>query len=296
MVSAIKGFNAIKFIALIFFVGHIQRVSAAPVILHIDNTHSSIQFSVPFVGVTEVTGNFERFCGLFYFNETNMAESKMELFIDASSINTGLRIRDKDLRNDYLEADKYPIINFTSTAITSPGPGNLDVTGELDLHGKKKTVRLSISVIGDLTNSDGGRELGMKLMPIMLPRRDYGIMEGTIGSGTVGDSITVTATVRVRDVAPYRKEFDSKYPDAARQTRITQRAKYSGATKMIQLMSYGERNFMAFSDDEWMWLSELRNVGPSTYKCTSFNNVIELRNDQVVFVSQDGAEVLNMVK
>src|SRR5690348_16407334 len=67
--------------------------SAAPITLHIDNTHSSIQFTVPFFAVSEVAGRFERFCGNLVLDETNMTSSRMELFIDASSINTGLKIR-----------------------------------------------------------------------------------------------------------------------------------------------------------------------------------------------------------
>lgn len=290
-----KTFGRMKIIVFVFFVCITSCTCAAPIILHIDNTHSSIQFSVPFVGITEVTGSFERFCGLFYFDESDISKSRMELFIDASSINTGLRIRDKDLRNDYLEVGKYPIIHFMSTAIKSPGQKSFDVMGELYLHGRKNSVRLRISLVGDVMNGDEGRELGLKLQPVILARRDYGIMEGTIGGGTVGDSITVKSTVRLRDVTPYRTEFDPKYPDATRQTRLPSSGKYRGNGMEIQLMSYGERNFVAYSDDEWMWLSELRNVGPTTYKCTSFNNVIEINNGQVVFTNQEGSEHLNKV-
>ena len=72
-------------------------LSATPTTLHIDNTHSSIQFTVPFLAISEVTGRFERFCGNFVFDEANIVSSRMDLFIDASSINTGLKIRDRDL-------------------------------------------------------------------------------------------------------------------------------------------------------------------------------------------------------
>jgi polyisoprenoid-binding protein YceI len=281
---------------LLVFGFSLHATYATPIVLHIDNTHSSIQFSIPFVGITEVNGTFERFCGTFNYDESNISNSRLELFIDASSINTGLRIRDNDLRNDYLEVGKYPLIHFKSTSVAFPSPKNFDVMGDLYLHGNTKGIRLRISLLGDIVNGDGGRELGLKLQPVILPRTDYNIMTNSIGGGTVGDSITVKATIRVRDVGPYRREFDKKYPDAASQSKIIQPGKYANSTgKTILLITYGERNFMSFSDD-WMWLSELKSIGPGRYKCTSFNNTIELKNDQVVFSNDDGSDVLTKVE
>ena len=283
-------FTRTTVVLLLIFLCLKGSLNAAPILLHVDNTHSSIQFSVPFVGVTEVNGSFERFCGTFYYDDSNVSKSHVELFIDASSINTGLRIRDKDLRNDYLEVGKFPLIYFKSTSISSSGDKNFHVTGDLNLHGRSRSISFKMSLLGDIVNADGGRELGLKVEPVILHRLDFGVMEGTVGGGTVGDSITVKSTLRVRDLAPYRKEFDARYPDALRQKRIMQTGKYTSSTgKILLIMNYGERNLMAFID-EWMWLSELKNSGPNTYKSTSFNNSIEIKNPQIIFVSEDGPE------
>ena len=283
-------FTRTTVVLLLIFLCLKGSLNAAPILLHVDNTHSSIQFSVPFVGVTEVNGSFERFCGTFYYDDSNVSKSHVELFIDASSINTGLRIRDKDLRNDYLEVGKFPLIYFKSTSISSSGDKNFHVTGDLNLHGRSRSISFKMSLLGDIVNADGGRELGLKVEPVILHRLDFGVMEGTVGGGTVGDSITVKSTLRVRDLAPYRKEFDARYPDAVRQKRIMQTGKYTSSTgKILLIMNYGERNLMAFID-EWMWLSELKNSGPNTYKSTSFNNSIEIKNPQIIFVSEDGPE------
>ena len=47
----------------------------------------------------------------------------------------------------------------------------------------------------------------------MLNRTDYGIMEGSMGSGSVGDTLTVAAIIRLRDVTPYRNDLDIRYPE-----------------------------------------------------------------------------------
>ena len=58
-------------IVVAWFVIVAKITSAAPITLHIDNTHSSIQFDIPFMAISEVTGRFERFCGTFVFDEVN---------------------------------------------------------------------------------------------------------------------------------------------------------------------------------------------------------------------------------
>jgi polyisoprenoid-binding protein YceI len=265
---------------------------AAPIVLHVDNTHSSIQFAVPFVGITEVTGRFERFCGVFNFDEKNMSGSSLELFIEAASINTGLKIRDRDLRNDYLNTKEYPVIYFRSSNISSQRPKTFDVMGQLTMHGKTKHIQLKLLLVGDIINDDGGRELGLKIQPISMRREDFGIMEG---SRSVGDSITVNATIRVRDVSPYRKDFDAKHPETNEKNKPALHGKYvSSSGKTIVLSHFQERNFIAFDDDEWMWLSELRSVGQNTFKSINFNNLVEIKNDQLVFTTQENSEIFKL--
>lgn len=277
--------------ALLLFVVCTARISAIaiPQVLFIDNTHSSIQFSVPFVGVTEVTGNFERFCGTFSLDDNNVQGSSLELFVDAGSINTGLKIRDRDMRVDNLKTATYPIIYFKSETIRLIRPRVYDVSGQLTLHGKSKTVRLILATLGDVINADGGRELGLKLQSVVINRLDFGVMEG---STTVGDSVTISASIRLRDILPYRKDFDVRHPDAPKQTNILHPGKYrTSAGKTIVLISYLGKDFIAFDDNEWEWFAELKSIGPNSYKTRSFPDMIEVRDNQLIFITQDKSEV-----
>ena len=140
----------------------VKIASAAPITLHIDNTHSSIQFDIPFMAISEVTGRFERFCGTFVFDEVNMAGSRMELFIDASSINTGLKIRDRDLVEKYLEIKTYPIIYFKSKSVRLTKPKQFEVVGDLRLHGVSKELRITLNTIGDIINGDNAQRTGFQ--------------------------------------------------------------------------------------------------------------------------------------
>ena len=281
-------------ITLGLFLIILNITSAAPITLHIDNTHSSIQFDIPFMSISEVTGRFERFCGTFVFDEVNMAGSRMELFIDASSINTGLKIRDRDLVEKYLEIKTYPIIYFKSKSVRLTKPKQFEVVGDLRLHGVSKELRITLNTIGDIINGDNARELGFKLLPLMLNRTDYGIMEGSMGSGSVGDTLTVSAIIRVRDVTPYRNGLDSRYPEKNDAITIPFKGSFRGKSGVhINLINDAGNYFLAFSDDEWSWFAQAKVVGPNLFKLMSFGTLVELKPDAITFTpSGEQPEVL----
>ena len=258
--------------------------SAAPVVLHIDNTHSSIQFSVPFMAISEVTGRFERFCGTFVVDDANTSASRVELFIDASSINTGLKIRDRDLVEKYLETKTHPIIYFKSKSVRLTKPKQFEVVGDLRLHGVSKELRIILNTIGDIINSDKARELGFKLQPLALNRTDYGILEGSMGSSSVGDTLTVSAIIRVRDVMPYRNDLDVRYPEKNAATSIPFKGSFHGKSGAHVTLIHDQGNyFLAFSDEEWSWFAQAKIVGPNLFKLLSFSDLVELKPGTIIF-------------
>jgi polyisoprenoid-binding protein YceI len=258
--------------------------SAAPITLHIDNTHSSIQFTVPFLSISEVTGRFERFCGNLVFDETNIPSSRLELFVDASSINTGLKIRDRDLVEKYLQTKTYPIIYFKSKSVRLIKPKYYEVIGDLNLHGVSKELRIILSVVGDVINGDKARELGFKLQTFKLNRTEYGILEGAMGSGSVGDTVTVSSVIRVRDVTPYRKDLDIRYPEKNSPVTIAFSGGFQGvAGEHIKLVEDKGNYFLAFSDNDWSWFAQAKLVGPNLYKLLSFGSLVEVKSGMILF-------------
>lgn len=284
------------FIAICLYVVTTNAGLTTPIALHVDNTHSSIQFSVPFLGISEVTGRFEKFCGHFYFDEANMEASSLELFIDASSINTGLKVRDRDLVEKYLESKTYPIMYYKSKSIRFTKAKQFDVIGELRLHGVTKELRITLSSIGDIINSEKARELGLKLQPLKINRTDYGIMEGSFGSGSVGDTVMVSAIIRVRDVTPYRKDIDERYPEKNSRTILPFAGIYTGkAGARIELISDGGNYFLSFADEEWSWFAQAKRVGPDLFKLLSFSKLVQLTPTGLTF-TQHGEEPESFTK
>ena len=210
-----------------------------------------------------------------------MAVSRLELYIDASSINTSLKIRDRDLVEKYLETQKFPIIYYKSKSVRQVKPNQFEVIGDFSLHGVTKELRITLTTIGDIINDEKARELGLKLQPLKINRRDYGIMEGAVGSATVGDTVTVSAVIRLRDVTPYRKDIDVRYPETPASARASLTTPFIGwyvssRGARIDLISDGSNYFVSFSDDNWSWLAQAKMVGPNQFKLMSFSNLVEL--------------------
>lgn len=256
---------------------------SAPTMYHIDNTHSSIQFTIPFFGVADVAGRFDRFCGQFNYDESNVTASFVELYIDAASINTSLNIRDRDLRKSYLETDKFPVISFRSTSIMKSSPRQLQVTGNLSIHGITREIELTLVILREIT-SDGAREMGVKLLPVLLNRKDFKIMDESMGAGTVGDTLTSNAFMRLRDRTGFRLAFDHQYPEKPISGGLPFAGIYKGNQGMtIKLITDGDKFFVSFNDDSWQWMDQAKPVGPNRFKLVSFDHIVELKPGAVIY-------------
>ena len=112
-------------------------------------------------------------------------------------------------------------------------------------------------------------------------------MEGSMGSGSVGDTLMVSAIIRVRDVTPYRNGLDARYPEK-KDASITIPFKGSFRGKSgahINLINDAANYFLAFSDDEWSWFAQAKVVGPNLFKLMSFSTLLELKPDAITFTS-----------
>ena len=90
----------------------------------------------------DASGIFTDFKGSIAFDEQNPASSTFDVTIATSSINTGNGLQNKHAKSDeWFDAAKYPAIHFASQKIAKTATG-YQVTGDLDLHGVKKTITI----------------------------------------------------------------------------------------------------------------------------------------------------------
>lgn len=98
-------------------------------------------YSIKFDG-GDPSGEFRGLKGTIKFDEKNLASSKFDVTIDVASINTGNGMKNTHAKSaNWFDAEKYPNIIFTSSAISKTAAG-FEAKGTLELHGVKKEITL----------------------------------------------------------------------------------------------------------------------------------------------------------
>lgn len=118
-----------------------------------DTSNSVIKFITngPF---GEVGGNLYGLKAEIKFNESHPDSGSFYATIRASSVKTGLGMRDDHLRDeDFFNTDQYPVFTFKSTKITKSISGGFIVTGNLTI--KNKTGQINMPFTFEHTNSGG---------------------------------------------------------------------------------------------------------------------------------------------
>lgn len=141
----------------------------------LDIAHSGITFSVRHMVVAKVRGRFTQWSGTLELDEADVTRSKVEVEIDASSIDTGVAQRDEHLRSaDFLDVQQFPTLRFVSQRVEQAGEDGLRVTGELTLHGVQRQVTLEVERGGNAKDPWGNQRAGFSAKLSIL-RSDYGL-------------------------------------------------------------------------------------------------------------------------
>ena len=101
----------------------------------IDPAHSEIGFKVRHLMITHVRGIFKTVDASIFTSGRDFRTSEVDLWIDASTINTGDVKRDKHLKSrDFFNVKKFKQITFTSsTLVKADKDGNHELWGELTM-------------------------------------------------------------------------------------------------------------------------------------------------------------------
>jgi polyisoprenoid-binding protein YceI len=157
----------------------------------IDPNHTAAQFSVRHLGVSTVRGAFTKVSGSAQYDLADPSKLSLEATIDANSVDTRVEMRDNDLRSArFFDVQKYPTITFHSKQTKVAGPGKLQITGDLTIHGVTKEVVLDVdgpsAPIKDPMGK--GQRMGASATT-KVNRQDFGV---SALPGAVGDEITIT--------------------------------------------------------------------------------------------------------
>jgi polyisoprenoid-binding protein YceI len=157
-----------------------------------DKAHSTIGFQVRHL-FSKVPGKFDDFSGQIQLDEANPEQSSVEVTIKTASVDTGVKMRDDDLRSpNFFDAAKFPEITFKSTSVKRTGENTADVTGNLSMHGVTKEVVLKVELLGKGAGMQGATVSGWDA-GTALKRSDFGLSWNKVIEGTqvVGDDVQI---------------------------------------------------------------------------------------------------------
>lgn len=169
-----------------------------------DLGHTSVTFSGKHMMISTVRGHFEKFNGVFHYNEAHPEQSVVEGTIEAASLDTKNAQRDGHLRSpDFLNVEQYPTITFRSTKIEHIKDNHYRVTGDLTIRDVTHPITWDVTNEGQATNPWGQRVWGVSA-ETRFNRKDWGLNWNVAleaGGWLVSDEIKVTVETELQRAA-----------------------------------------------------------------------------------------------
>jgi polyisoprenoid-binding protein YceI len=98
-------------------------------------------------------GRTNRVTGVISADPAKPSAASVEVNVDMSALATGNSLRDKEMKELYLETQNHPACSFKSVSVVAPdsiapnSPADIKVTGDFQLHGTTKRVTIPVRVV-----------------------------------------------------------------------------------------------------------------------------------------------------
>ncbi len=146
----------------------------------IDSDHSCAAFAIRHMALAHVRGQFNRMRGTIHFDPSERSRISVEVAIDVSSVNTGIKKRDEHLlTTDFFDEAKYPTITFKSTEVEFLNSRRCRVSGNLTMHGTTRLVTFEGEYAGPRKNPYGDETTVGFSGSTTVNREDFNIMWGS---------------------------------------------------------------------------------------------------------------------
>jgi len=171
----------------------------------LDPNHSSIGFLARHAMITKVRGSFGDFAGTGYLDAADPSKSRLEVTIQAASLDTRNADRDAHLRaNDFFDMENHPEIRFVSTSVEAVEDDTYRVTGDLTIRGVTKPVAVDFEYTGSAVDPFGNARIGLE-GKATVNRKDWGLNWNVAldaGGVLIGDKVVLEFDVSaIKDAA-----------------------------------------------------------------------------------------------
>ena len=162
----------------------------------IDRSHTSAEFVARHLMIAKVRGRFTDVDGTIEIGEVP-EQSFAHVTIQAASVSTDDENRDAHLRSpDFLDVERFPTLEFRSTAVTHEGSRWL-VVGDLTIRDVTRSVELEVEFDGAATDPYGNRRIAFSAST-HVNREDFGLTwNATLETGgvVVGPKVRIELNV-----------------------------------------------------------------------------------------------------
>jgi len=166
---------------------------------NIDATHSTAEFKIRHLMISNVKGHFPKVSGVLTLDESDVTKSGVEATIDVASIETRDAQRDAHLKSaDFFDVEKFPAMTFKSTKVVQNGAGEGTVEGDLTIRDVTKPVVFEVTGPTEQTKDPWGNlRVGVEATT-KISRKEFGLTWSApleAGGVMVGDEVTITLEV-----------------------------------------------------------------------------------------------------
>ncbi|PIC79368.1 hypothetical protein CSV75_12285 [Sporosarcina sp. P18a] len=169
---------------------------------NVDTAHSTIEFSVRHMMISNVKGTFNEFQGTIEADPQDLTDASVDFTIDANSIDTRKSDRDNHLRSaDFFDVENYPNLSFKATTIKKTSNDTYDVTGDFTIKDTTKPVTFNVTFEGIAKDPMSGDEAAGFSGETKINRKDFGLTWNAAletGGVVVSDEVKIHIEIQLR--------------------------------------------------------------------------------------------------
>ena len=190
---------------------------AAPALAHatewtVDPAHSVASFTVKHMMVSTVRGEFGKMTGTASWSKPDYSDAKVDVTIDATTIDTHEPKRDAHLRSpDFFDVQKFPTLTFKSKRVEKAREkGHVTLVGDLTIHGVTKEVAFDVTGPSPEMKTPFGTVAVGAEAKAKINRKDFGLNWNKpleqAGGVLVSDEVNIDINLELSKKAPLKAE------------------------------------------------------------------------------------------
>lgn len=144
---------------------------------HLNQSNSTIRFSVGTLGFFRARGHFAQFDATLLIDPAHPTSTRVSVTIPTASVVTPWAQESAMIRSpDFFDAARYGKIRFTSGNVTATAPGHYAVHGQLTLRDVTRPVILAAQLVKTATDPTAGDTIDDFTITGVVSRKAFGIV------------------------------------------------------------------------------------------------------------------------